>query len=384
VEIAENAVQLPISFVRVGTWFWIKPTDLDTSTATSDLMDALRADSRVLQVVPPEATTQTESVERYYPDAPRTTADGILRGNDGFEVTQIPTFIRFSVRVPVKNQPWHDGFDDVPTDTYFVAWDGLVAYVLWHQSEDDYVLSAGQIVGEILSEATESSGGELYIQNCSPGCHFMFAHRTMRVAYDPDVEYFDLIDAKPGSPVVELTIPGPSSPMDELGYLAVMLRGSISGFATFKNFGRRLIDLERAVRVDSSHVLNYFHSHAALVARGKRPPVLLERWKSRGWRAKARALVARSWLGMANMETLRRSWDEERDDWMSFYPETLGLLQSDYSRDIANVEQLNMEPVADTITRVSTGLDNRTVVLATAWGAVAGGVVGGLAGLLGR
>lgn len=58
------------------------------------------------------------------------------------------------------------------------------------------------------------------------------------------------------------------------------------------------------------------------------------------------------------------------------------LLARDFRSDMSSVRALDLTPVAETVTQVSNGLDNRTVVTATAFGALAGGLAGFMGSLL--
>ena len=344
---------------------------------------ALGSDPRVVRVLPPQDLAGIDSTHSLFPDEARTSPAGVLHGTDAFVVREFRHPICFQVRVPAKNQPLHFEFNDVPTDTYYVAWDGMNVVVMWVQGADDFPMSAGQVVADIVADAVTQCNGYLYIQNCSPGCTFNFAHRTLRLGLDEDVELFEIVDSAPGEPTVDLFLPGLTTPLQQVDYVAAMIRGSLTEFAEFKNYGRRLIDLETAVRIDLTEVLSLLHRHSEIAGMSLGLRKLRARWSARRWRREARALVARTWLGMANIEALSRQWQSQRDNWMNGYAETFALLEHDSRQDIASVESLQLDSMVATTNQVSAGLDNRTVVLATAWGAIAGGLAGGLAGVIG-
>lgn len=368
-------------FVRVGTWLWEPPEGLEVDAVTRQVVQALERDTRVLKVRRPVLNDHWVERIRFFPDAPRTSPEKLVTGVDSFRALQLSDCVTFTVRVPIKNQTTHGGFDDVPSDTYFVAWDGISVFVLWEQADVLAPMSGGHVVEDVLREALTATGSHLYVQNCSPGCSFMFIHRPLRLLEAPDVHQFKLHPATESA--IRMYIPSfDHDPLEDVDYVAVMLRGSVQEFAEYKNLGRRLIDLEDEVRGDLAHVLHHFHAHAQLVALGFSKKALKERWRARKWRTEARSLVARIWLVMANIETLRRQWEHARTG-LSGQPDSLLLFDTDYANDAESVTSLQLEPVAETVNQVAVGLDNRMVVAATGWGAVAGGVAGGLTGLLG-
>lgn len=372
----------PFQIVRVGTWFWrIPDCEQESEYWVSALAEALEADTRVDRV---EVGTQTDywnSIGVMYPDESRTTARGIQIGSDGFHVLRMSRHVKFRVRVPIKNQTSpHGNHDDIPSDTYYVAWDGISVFVLWENVEAYPPLAGGHVVADVLRDVTASIESDLYIQACSPQCDFMFTHSPLRLVHDEDADYYALAPDKHG-PAVAMGLKYLEDPFENVGWVAMLLGGEIERFASFKNVGRRLIDLENQCRSDLGHVLSHVHRHAELVADGRSVAAIKQRWKSRRWRHEARSLVAAVWLAIANIEILRRRWDGERGDLMSM-TEALPLLERDLSRDVDSVQSIKLEPVTETINQLAITLDNRNLARATALGALVGGIAGGLTGLL--
>lgn len=368
--------------MRVGTWLWVIPPSVGATNEelSEALGKALQADTRVLQVNVPPLNPHWTGRRRVYPDRKRTSPAAIRTGEDALQVLELSEHVTLQVRVPVKNQPTHGGFDDVPSDTYWVAWDGVSVFVLWEQFNADETISGGHVVADILRDAVESVGSDLYVQSCSPGCDFMFLHRTLRVVFDPEVDLF-AIRQDAGTRLLDMAVGLDREPAKLMELLPILLKSTVSDFANFKNLGRRLIDLEEVCRQDLTHLLHHYQQHAQLVAQGVGRAALLERWRERGWRREASALVSDVWLALANMETLRRGWDRERQD-VARETDVLPLFDLDFARDVTEVEATNMSAVAGSVTQVAAELNNRLVVVATGWGALAGGLAGGLVGLL--
>ncbi len=149
-----------------------------------ELVATLDKDPRVTRVqAPRELNTHYTYLRRYWPERTRTSAERLLTGADYMSVLLLPEPVLFTVRVPKKNQPTKHGFDDVPSDTYDVAWDGVTAWVIWAQSSPDIPKSGGHVVRDVLDDAARALGGGVYEQACSPGCTNIFLHTTLRLKH---------------------------------------------------------------------------------------------------------------------------------------------------------------------------------------------------------
>lgn len=287
----------------------------------------------------------------------------------------------FQVRIPIKNQHAHAGTNDIPSDTYFVTWDGVSVFILWEQDDENIPISGGHVVAEVLDDALDAVDSALYVQSCNPGCEYMFLHQTIQLLEDSEVDDFEIKTGKRDQEVL-VTFDELDDPSMQVIWVALSLGGAMENFAEFKNYGRRLIDLEHACRLDLGHLLTHYADHAELVHLGWKPKYLRLRWRNRGWRKEARSLVASVWLALANIESVRRRWDQERlniaDD-----AEYVPLFSADFSRDVVTIDSLRLEPVSENVNQIAGWLDNRAVVWATSLGALAGGLAGGAATLIG-
>lgn len=383
---APSATNEPVFNARAGTWFLVPSpgTNEDNLQLVADLIRVLKADTRVLQVIPPELNEHWTQRVTVFPDAERSpTPDGVLTGRDQFKILELSSAIRFEVRVPMKNQKAHHGAEDIPSDTYWVAWNGVSIFVMWKQEDDSWFpISGGHIVEEVLRDVLEQIGCGLYVQACGPRCDYGFLHTGIRVSTDPNVDDFTLTEGTDGRTVDYASFAELANPLEGLEFLAMSLSSGLGGFATFKNSGRRIIDIEDALRSDLSHLLFHYHEHTVLVASGRAPMALYNRWKARKWRKEAWSLISSIWLGMANIETMRRSWENERRSMLS-EREILPLLQGDSRRDEETIDALETDPIAETVNQVAAALNNRMAVTATLWGALAGGLAGGAAAAIG-
>lgn len=320
--------------------------------------------------------------EECWPDASRSDSDEALRtGDDSFSVLRLDGPVLFCVQVPKKNQPAHHGFSDFPSDTYWVAWDGVTAIVTWTQPNQRIPMAGGHVVEEILRSALQGLGCDLYVQACSPGCDNLFTHTIMHVLVDPEVD--DLECTTRTNMEADVTVGVVDDDEDLLMELWFGLNMSFNSFAEMKNLGRRSIDLENSARKTLAHLLAHYYEHATADAQKgwKRTRAL---WSQRGWRREASQLMAGLWLTLSNIEVVRRQWEEAH---RSFARQTGSqglavIFDVDYREDAEVVASLDVSHLEVNVQQIGTRLDSRSLSWATGLGAIAGGVAGLLAGLL--
>jgi hypothetical protein len=384
----------PHRICRVGNLLWKLPESMAQSAlevmsfvakkqAVREICRALERDSRVVNVIVPDINSDFTRRRTFYPDMNRTSEEALLNGSDTFQVMSLSDPIRFHMHVPKKNQPrWH-GLDDIPTEDYFVSWDGVTVFVLWEQDSDLIAPPGGQIVVDILSSALATTQAELYIQACSPGCDNIFFHTNMRLR--PDEHYTDDVAPKivlrRGENTVDVAIPADESNLDILGWLDVYLGLPAFTFARLKNYGRRILDIESSIRDQMAHLLGHYYEHSLITAK----PLwrsLKDRWRIRWWRREARQILAGLWLSLANVESLRRDWEESRRNFEGPRAHYMAIFEADYSNDVAAIESLEVGHLDATIEQISGNLDNRALLMATVVGALAGALAGALVGLI--
>ncbi len=378
---------------RVGSLLWKLPesksrpalqvmSPADKQQAINEVSSALEQDSRVVEVKVPDINPDFTDRRVFYPDFNRTDEDDLLTGEDAFQVLELSSPIRFHMHVPKKNQPnWH-GWDDIPTEDYFVSWDGITAFVLWEQDSDHIPLPGGQIVADILSTALAKVQADLYIQACSPNCDNIFFHTDLYL--HSDEEYLEdgtiSIERRKNESAVDIRVPRVEDNFKLLVWLGLYLSGPASRFAKLKNAGRRIMDLESLTRDQMAHLLGHYYEHS-LIAAQPWWKSLKDRWRIRRWRREARQILVGLWLSLANVETLRRTWENLRRDFEEDH-EYLAIFVNDYSSDVATIESLEVGHLDATIEQISQSLDNRALLLATVLGALAGALAGALVGLI--
>lgn len=93
---------------------------------------------------------------------------------------------------------------------------------------------------------------------------------------------------------------------------------------------------------------------------------------------------------MANVEAIKRSWEDEKRgyEYESAEDGLSHLFDSDHSDDLARIQSLDLAHLDHAVEHVSATLDSSSIVAATVGGALAGGITGGAFGavvtLLGR
>ncbi len=371
---------------RFGSYFLQVPQAASSiPQLVTELTNALDKDSRVVSVEPPDLEGQKSSdFDSYFPAQPDLENDdgvhALLYGCDERRTLSLDAPITIRVRIPVKNQRPFFPEENAPSEDYIVKWNGMVAIVYWKQTEDDWVPRAGgHVVADILARASRSVGGDLFIQACNPGCKYLFAHTSLRIkAVDSPVEFSPEPDPFQ-SRVYNAEID--SSDLEEASDAVFFeLISPLDTFTGMKNLERRLIDLEVLTRntLDELLSIHYVRTQTLELNRLKS---LKRRWEERGWRRTSRKLLARAWYCLADIEGLKRRWTRKRLEFDRRTEQTnsLPLFDTDYTRDASLMEALDFKDLRGAIDSISTNLDNRAIVFATAGGALAGAIAGAIA-----
>jgi hypothetical protein len=141
------------------------------------------------------------------------------------------------------------------------------------------------------------------------------------------------------------------------------------------------MDIESSIRDEVAHLLAHYYEHAVIAA----TPWwrnLKDRWRTKWWRREARQILAGLWLSLANIEGLRRDWDNRRRLFEDKRSQIMALFAIDYPSDVGAIESLEVSHLDATIEQISGNLNNRAVAMATMFGALAGGLAGALVGLV--
>jgi len=351
------------------------------------LKAALVADARVREVWQEELDPYYSGIERYYPDRNLTTDDDILAASDSFYGLYFTTPLFVSINVPVKNQPRHHGADDIPTDDYLIAWDGVTACVGWQQEDDSGLLplSGGHVGFNILSEALAKIGSSLYNQACTPECKNLFFHSVGVLRDSGDRRSGTEFVAATDYRGVDVSLPSLDDLEDGLTWLMLSIGLIAKEFSQLKNKGQRLLDIYEIAEESTSSVVALQYSGMSMSSAGIGQILRQLRHIVRGKR-QIRLTLARAWLCLAHIETLRRQW-YDRSESLGEWPGQQGFvdqfLAGDFADDFQRIGRLDTVPIRAALDSVSVRLDTGAIVVATAFGGVAGAVAGFLAAILG-
>ncbi|WP_137233627.1 hypothetical protein [Streptomyces sp. BPSDS2] len=367
---------------RMGTVFLIAAERKKFDTYADELRDALQNDPRVQWVKRPNLNTDFCAHAAVYPDSHGSSDDEVMRGSDALRAANFDSPFIFKVVVPIKNQPQHHHADDIPTDTYWVAWDGVSLLVLWSHQSELIPLSGGQVILQILQEVTESIGMGVYNQSCSPSCTNVFMHANL-VIQQVDREDVFLLKAVERL-VVNVYVSEVYDSEDLLLTLYYRFHQAIFHFSRQKNLGRRIIDLEAAAWTRASHLLSHYAAHVDASATPAKKRIKM-RWQNRGWRREVRSLSAQTWVCMTGIEVMLRRWRGAQNDFLGEAAEqdSMPVFLVDYQDEVKVIEHIDLSRLENISGQVESRLDNRLVSLATAGGAISGGITGALVSLIG-
>ncbi|MFI5661566.1 hypothetical protein [Streptomyces sp. NPDC051684] len=292
------------------------------------------------------------------------------------------TPILFKVVIPIKNQPQHHNADDIPTDTYWVAWDGVVVMVLWRHERAHIPRSGGQVILQLLEQVCGTANLGVLNQACSPACTNVFMHSDLVVTQLEDLDECRVLDFD--RTTVDVAAPANEEPEDILIDLFYSFGRASFHFARQKNLGRRIIDLEAEAWRRASHLLAHYSAHVEAAASPVRKRVVM-RWRNRGWRSEVRSLSAQTWVCMTGIELMLRRWKECRNDFSDATTERscMPIFETDYSDEAKMIESIDLSRLESMGTQVESRLDNRLISIATAGGAISGAVTGALVTLIG-
>jgi hypothetical protein len=276
----------------------------------------------------------------------------------------------FEVSVPAKNQPLVARDDKTIPERYLARWDGSGLMVFWEQPAGrDVPWAAGQVVRDVVKEAVERAGYVPKIQGPS------LAHVDLRLT--PVADDQPLSFRRAGLYLVEATVPLPWEPDLIADFMYSILSGVTAEFYGLENHEERIVMVNAALQAALSELLRLQYLRANLKIW---PP--LNYMKSRrqlfGWRTESRALMARIWLCISNLQSLREAWMELLRTYRLLTEETASveIFELDRANSEHFVRGVDSTTAQSVVQDIGGRLDNRDLVLATAGAALVGAVVG--------
>ena len=373
-------------FGKFGTFFFDGRSLKGTPESVyHNLVEKIREDNRVIQCDAPEFSSNWSQRTKFYPYSKQEDNPSLLSNSDYIINLYFPSPILFEVLVPAKNQPLMNEVDDVPTDRYWVSWDGITLLVIWKRTRDEFrsATSAGHVVEQILRTAATSIGANLLVQPCSPPCENMFAHQDLRVtqiASAPNNAPLISCHEHPGR-MVQLDINFEGDPLKFTKRVHGFIQSPSKDFARFKNISQRLIDLEKYAR---SLIDELLEMDLKNMAAQEKNPLARSRdavkdffkyfWTGKSPTRKSKRIISSLWIIMSRLEGQRLEWlkiQRRLNDNVSKENKYL-LYDRDRKDDDLIVSAINTQFIRSAVEQKSNTIDARTI----AWATIVGGVIG--------
>lgn len=372
-------------FVRFGTFMLLARDKVPPVDELKERLEsAIKKESRISSSDPVVLRKDWVYSTTVYPKRKDTTDEKLFNGSDRRKAIRLSDPVSFTVTVPIKNQPEFKGYADIPTDTYYVAWDGITVVVAWPRSADEKMppRSGGHVVVDILRALAKSADLDFYAQACSPACENMFAHRVMRLerVESPNIS-LSRVKAV-GFPCVDVHLHCAGDACAVARAILKPIANVAYVFAMFKNYARRIRNLESLARTMVIGLLSIDHSH---IERLKLPFYrrIKETWRHKSDKRKARLLISSLWLILSGIEVLRSDWLGYRNDLLDqLEGQKLGdLFQADQGDDDKAVMSQDLSFIRSAVEQTANRQDARALAWTTALVAGAGllgAVIGGL------
>lgn len=391
-EIEPHAIPIqrePILYARVGilTLSFFKDKDLDDLYI--QLVESLKNDPRVKDIKAYDSAKEnvyTITLASGNPGklAPHYSSGLPVNPNRHIHVAYFKFPIFLNVQVPERVQTKELGDTDVPSDEYWVAWDGVALVIGWQRkgSRQPFSTAAGQIVLSILHDAAHAAEMSVNSQPCGPNCSFPFAHSRI-TAYEGDHGGDDVILSGTGLNVNARLPAGTNQPTECIGRLYTAFRFSVHYFAAMRAEEATMSEASNYARTQLADLLGLSYKSVA-IKRKFSARYLAERWKVIGWRSEARRIVAVLWLALATVEAKKQEWANIKFvyDNCSREGDVYKIFSSEYAESVNVIEQIDVSNLKSAIEHASSRLDTNSIVWSTALAAVIGAVVGAVVTVL--
>jgi hypothetical protein len=367
--------------VRIGLCTLVETDADDEKDLLKKLSAALQKDTRVKDFV----DLEPDKCRFFTPKIPASIirVNRLSRGPESAlahaHAIEMNPPLQFTVQVPRRLQlPDWGKEDEVPSDEYWVTWDGIALAILWKlEGESSYGQIGGLSVINVLREAAKSSGCEVIAQPCGPNCNYLFAHRDVTVTTTADRDLqgtFEELDRWHAG----FAIPESLATPYEAALAVHHAMGTASRwFALMRSEGKAISNIESSARQDLDDLLEIYHK-TTLTGSLANPKNWKSRWKIRGWRREAKRLVARLWLALSALEARRHDWTNGKFVY-SKEAATRGrslIFKSEYDDEVNYISAIDVSSIESSVEYAASHLDTQSVVKATAISAIIGAIVG--------
>jgi hypothetical protein len=362
----------------------------DRKESLRKVVNALKADPRVKDLVdvnfekvtlkrPKFASSGIDSKVDFYSGVP-------ISPSVHIHALEISPALKFVVQIPQRLQIREGATEkSVPTDEYWVIWDGILLVVMWrYEGKRSYGTLGGVAVIKLLKEVAKEAEKIVHIQPCGPNCSYPFAHRDIQVASTHEsvdnARQPMFKDTNRFLATLELS-KEPAAPYDVASTVYSELFMASRWYARMRSEGEALQDIERGARDDLKYLLKIYHE-TTLLRPFVNPKSWKARWKLLGWRRDARRLIARLWLALSALESRRHDWANSKFSY-DRVAERQGrnlIFRHEYEDEVNYVSAMDVSSIEASVEYASSHLDTRSVAVATTAGAIAGAVLGALVG----
>ncbi len=346
--------------------------------------EALAADPRVTEVLPATDRQDVDNARTHTYFEFKSDQPNLIDAVETYQAMRLNQSIWFRVRVPVKNQPLYRNVDDVPSDEYLVAWNGISLAVQWDQSERTATGSGGHIVLDILESAGESAGFPVVVLACSPGCKHRFFHFDV-VSFEGDDQpdhYHVYGETHVGQAVCSPWGRG-STDVETLRMNFGSLVRLLEQYGATKILADHIAFLQGRARADATEILAIAYERAAARRFPRVSGAISDRWALLGSRRRTRQLIAGLWLALASVDSLTGSWKGFNAHLQELLKSPdVEELQAEFDPDSGVVESLDLSLVRESLLETASRLEGRSLVIATLAGACAALAGSGLTAVL--
>lgn len=380
----------PDHVARVGAAFLSVPAQGDDKTLYEALVSALRKDPRVRSIAAPtfeDAAPSRPPVAFTAPMGPGTLPALPHRHK---HVMTLRSPLVFCVSSPSRLQGPEP--DQVPAETYWVAWDGFILATLWAVDPKRRAtgMAGGIVALEVLEEALTGLEASLDVRPCGPHCNYPFAHADLLLNKTADqAQPFEYARGPRRNKVLVTYSDKIADEASLVEDLFEDLDWVTHSFTFLRSEGSALQEAQERARKQLTDLLSLYYKRADVTAT---PRVwefwkreawhgLRLRWEMIGWRHESAKMIATLWLMLSTLDAKRYDWHVRRfsyDNSMQSDNRSL-IFAIEYDREINAVEGLDVTALRSATEQAAARLDNRAIASATLAGAAAGGLVGAIA-----
>jgi hypothetical protein len=353
-----------------------KPTSTTVPGIVEALVEQLEKDVRVTEVALP--TNKAMTFAGFFPME----NDPAVLPLDTSGKWLSPVFdepIRFAVSVPAKNQPQVEG-GELPPERYIARWDGSALMILWEQDISAYVpWLGGRIVLDIVVDAATAAGYRAKVQEPA------IAHVEMRITSGSPDARKSAVDFSRNPKLLELTVAGQWDSQRIADHMFAASVRLVGLFYQLENVVERIAVTEESLQRDLAGLLSVQHRRARL--RLLHPLRYVRgRWNLRGWRRDAEETIARVSLTLARIQALHSLWLILLREYESAARDAgeVSLFTNGLEQIRQYITSLDLSLTEQVIQRAERRLDYsslaRATLVSSITGAIAGGVMGALAG----